>query len=77
MTSENTYIIILCGAVLVIAIHMLSKNKKTTLYLGENRPLTKNNGNSQIKIDLQGNKSACGGTGQEINVSESNQVILH
>lgn len=77
MASENTYIIILCGAVLVIALHMLSNNKKTTLYIGANRPVTKNNGNSQIKIDLQGNKSQCGGTGQEINVGESNQVILH
>ena len=77
MATENTYIIIICGAVLVIALHMLSNNKKTAIYLGANSHATKNTGNSQIKIDIQGNELHSGGLNKEINVSEANQVILH
>ena len=77
--AENTYVILLCGAVIVIALHLLSNNKKTSQYLGKHSLHSKNpNGaydkhNGQVKIDLQGNEKTC----TSVDVGETNQVILH
>jgi hypothetical protein len=72
--TENVYIILVCGVVIVLVLHTMNKNKKLNLYLGENNTNTKNLFTDQIKINLQGYSEL---TRNKADVSETHQVILH
>jgi hypothetical protein len=75
--NSNTYMILICGAAIVVALHLLSKNKQSMVYLGAGKNFTKNSLTEQIKIktNAQGDKISMGD--KNIDVGESNQVILH
>jgi hypothetical protein len=74
MNFQNAYIVLICGAVIVIVLHTINNNKKGGLYLGEGKDFSKNKFTDQIKINSQGKVEL---TENKADVSETHQVILH
>lgn len=74
MNFQNAYLVLICGAVIILVLHTMNDNKKVGLYLGEGKKFSKNTFTDQIKINSQGNTEVIKG---KLDVSETHQVILH
>jgi hypothetical protein len=75
MSQNNSSLIILCGLLFVVTLHMIStKNSKLSLSKWKNDNVQKNSLFDQIKVNIW-NKNKDGQN--TLNVGESNQVILH
>ena len=74
MNFQNAYLVLICGAVIVLVLHTMNNNKKNNVYLGEGKDFSKNNFTDQIKINSQGKVVV---THNKADVSETHQVILH
>ena len=74
MNFQNAYLVLICGAVIVLVLHTMNNNKKNSVYLGEGKDFSKNNFTDQIKINSQGKAVV---THNKADVSETHQVILH
>ena len=74
MNFQNAYLVIICGAVIVLVLHTMNNNKKPDIYLGEGKKFSKNVFTDQIKINSQGKTEV---VKNKADVSETHQVILH
>jgi len=74
MNYQNAYLVLICGAVVVLVLHTMNKNKEVGLYLGEGKNFSKNDFTDQIKINAQGKAEYII---NKADVSETHQVILH
>ena len=74
INSQNAYMVLICGAVIILVLHTMNQNKHAGLFLGESKEFTRNHFTDQIKINSQGRSEH---TGNKADVSETHQVILH
>lgn len=73
LNTENVYLIFICGAIIVIVLHIINKNQKQNLYLSKCNK-KKYLFTDQILIDTQGNSIL---TANKPDVGQTHQVILH